>query len=100
GTIRAGKAPGVSSRVPPEPSGEGEAVAKKRHSERRPPSDGAGAERGCNLMDREAIKREIRARYTEYLQPARKTGYICPKCGNGTGQDGDGMTIDPHGDGM
>ena len=38
------------------------------------------------------------------MQPAKKRvagkpTYICPLCGNGSGKDGDGMSIDPHGDG-
>ena len=51
-------------------------------------------------MNREQAKAEIKARYTEYLQPAKvKNTYICPLCGNGTGSTGDGMRIDPHGNG-
>lgn len=52
-------------------------------------------------MDRDRAKQEIRSRYAEYLKPAKKRGtYICPipGCGNGTGKDGDGMSVDPHGD--
>lgn len=52
-------------------------------------------------MNREQAKAEIKARYTEYLQPAKvKNTYICPLCGNGTGSTGDGMRIDPHGTGQ
>ena len=57
-------------------------------------------------MTREDAKREIKSRYAEYLTPAKKRvngkpTYICPllHCGNGSGQDGDGMAVDPHGDG-
>lgn len=55
-------------------------------------------------MTREQAAADVKARYSEYLKPAKKrvsgrTSYICPLCGNGTGTDGDGMTIDPHGDG-
>lgn len=51
-------------------------------------------------MTREQAKQEIRSRYKEYLQPAKKKNtYICPLCNNGTGTDGDGITVDPHGDG-
>jgi len=55
-------------------------------------------------MNRSDAAREVKTRYAEYLQPAKKkvagkTTYICPLCGNGTGKDGDGMSIDPHGDG-
>ena len=52
-------------------------------------------------MNREQAAAEIKARYTEYLQPAKvKNTYICPLCGNGTGSTGDGMRIDPHGTGQ
>lgn len=57
-------------------------------------------------MNREDAKREIKSRYAEYLTPAKKRvngkpTYICPLpyCGNGSGKDGDGMAVDPHGDG-
>ena len=51
-------------------------------------------------MNREQAAAEIKARYTEYLQPAKvKNTYICPLCRNGTGSTGDGMRIDPHGNG-
>lgn len=55
-------------------------------------------------MNRSDAAREVKTRYAEYLQPAKKRiagkpTYICPICGNGTGKDGDGMSIDPHGDG-
>ena len=55
-------------------------------------------------MNRSDAAREVKTRYADYLQPAKKRiagkpTYICPLCGNGTGKDGDGMSIDPHGDG-
>ena len=57
-------------------------------------------------MTRSDAAREVKSRYAELLTPARKRvggkpTYICPipGCGNGTGKDGDGMSIDPHGDG-
>ena len=55
-------------------------------------------------MNRSDAAREVKTRYAEYLQPAKKRiagkpTYICPICQNGTGKDGDGMSIDPHGDG-
>lgn len=55
-------------------------------------------------MNRTDAAREVKSRYADYLQPAKKRihgkpTYICPLCGNGTGSDGDGMSIDPHGDG-
>lgn len=49
-------------------------------------------------MNRQQAIAEIKSRYAEYLKPAKKSGYIC-FCGNGTGADGDGITIDPTGDG-
>lgn len=55
-------------------------------------------------MNRSDAAREVKTRYADYLQPAKKRiagkpTYICPLCGNGSGKDGDGMSIDPHGDG-
>ena len=40
---------------------------------------------------------EIRSRYREILQPAKVRGtYICPLCGNGSGEDGDGIRENPN----
>ena len=55
-------------------------------------------------MNRSDAAREVKTRYADYLQPAKKRiagkpTYICPLCGNGSGKNGDGMSIDPHGDG-
>ena len=55
-------------------------------------------------MNRSDAAREVKTRYADYLQLAKKRvagkpTYICPLCGNGSGKDGDGMSIDPHGDG-
>lgn len=55
-------------------------------------------------MTRSDAAQEVKSRYAEYLTPAKKVisgkqSYICPLCGNGSGADGTGMTIDPHGDG-
>lgn len=55
-------------------------------------------------MNRTDASREVKSRYAEYLQPAKKRihgkpTYVCPLCGNGTGKDGDGMSIDPKSDG-
>lgn len=33
----------------------------------------------------------------EMLEPAAASGYICPICGNGSGQHGTGLTINPNG---
>lgn len=50
-------------------------------------------------MDRNEARFEIKSRFAEYLQPAKRLGYICPLCGNGSGADGDGMNVSPTGDG-
>lgn len=51
-------------------------------------------------MNRDQALQEVKSRFAEYLQPAKKRNtYICPLCQNGTGSTGDGMSIDPHGDG-
>ena len=51
-------------------------------------------------MNRDQALQEVKRRYADYLQPAKKRNtYICPLCQNGTGSTGDGMSIDPHGDG-
>lgn len=47
------------------------------------------------LSSEEALQ-YMREREAEYMKPARKKGYICPACGNGSGQDGTGITEDPH----
>lgn len=47
-------------------------------------------------MTRDQAKQEIKSRYADYLQPAKKHGtYICPLCKNGTGSTGDGITVKP-----
>ena len=47
-------------------------------------------------MNRDQALQELKGRYAEYLRPAKKKGtYICPLCGNGQGQDGDGITVKP-----
>ena len=35
---------------------------------------------------------QLRSADPSFLTKARKKGYVCPKCGNGTGSDGDGIT--------
>lgn len=51
-------------------------------------------------MNRTEAAHEVKRRYAEYLRPAKKRNtYICPLCGNGSGRDGDGISVDPHGDG-
>lgn len=47
-------------------------------------------------MTRDQAKQEIKSRFADYLQPAKKHGtYICPLCKNGTGSTGDGITVKP-----
>ena len=46
-------------------------------------------------MDRERAKELINAQQPTFLQAAKK-GYICPRCNNGTGKDGTGITKDPR----
>lgn len=38
----------------------------------------------------------IKAQEPTFLQRAKKKGYVCPKCGNGTGDTGDGITRRPN----
>lgn len=47
-------------------------------------------------MDRQQAKDYINSQEPIYLQRAKKTGYICPVCGNGSGKDGTGITKDPN----
>ena len=45
-------------------------------------------------MDRKDATREInRQDPGAFLKRAKKRGYICPKCGNGSGKDGDGIRV-------
>lgn len=46
-------------------------------------------------MDRQTAKEEIKNREPDFLTPAKKKGYICPACNNGTGKDGDGIVLVP-----
>lgn len=48
-------------------------------------------------MDIKTAKEIINTHKPEYLQKAKKKGYICPVCGNGTGKDGDGIVLQPDG---
>ncbi len=47
-------------------------------------------------MTREQATQEVRSRWKEYLSLARKNGYICPLCDNGTGESGDGLKENPN----
>lgn len=60
--------------------------------------------KGKGKLNRSDAAQEIKSRYAEYLQPAKKkvqgkTTYICPLCGNGKGKTGDGLSIDPGSNG-
>lgn len=47
-------------------------------------------------MDRKQAKDFINKEKPTYLREAKRTGYICPSCGNGSGKDGDGITANPN----
>lgn len=47
-------------------------------------------------MTRAEAKNYILHHPEGYLPPAKKTGWICPLCGNGSGSTGDGIVIDKH----
>lgn len=47
-------------------------------------------------MDRQQAIEFINRQDPTYLQKAKKTGYVCPVCGNGGGKDGTGITKDPN----
>ncbi len=49
-------------------------------------------------MDRQQAIEYINRQEPDYLQRAKKTGYVCPACGNGSGKDGTGITRDRNGD--
>lgn len=47
-------------------------------------------------MVREEAIRELKSKNPGvFLDKAKKRGYICPICGNGSGRDGDGIVVDP-----
>ena len=45
-------------------------------------------------MDKTRMIEEVKAHEPTFLAKAKRKGYVCPKCGNGTGKDGDGITRD------
>lgn len=48
-------------------------------------------------MTRENAMEYIKQQSPEvFLLKAKKRGFVCPKCGNGTGSDGDGIVKNPH----
>ena len=46
-------------------------------------------------MNISEAKEIIKQNYEAFLEPARKKGYICPVCGNGSGTNGTGIEINP-----
>lgn len=46
------------------------------------------------MYSRENAKAIARKQQPDFLLKAKKTGYVCPKCGNGTGNTGDGILLD------
>lgn len=51
-------------------------------------------------MNREEAKAELKTREPDFLTQAKKrvngaNSYICPSCGNGSGNDGTGIALDP-----
>ena len=44
-------------------------------------------------MTRQQAADYVRTHPELYLKPARRKGYVCPLCGNGTGPDGDGLSV-------
>lgn len=57
----------------------------------------AWAERGRRQLTRENAMKYIKAQSPEaFLLKAKKRGFVCPKCGNGTGSDGDGIVKNPR----
>lgn len=47
-------------------------------------------------MNREDAISELKRQAPNFLDSARKRGYVCPSCGNGTGRDGDGIVRIPQ----
>ena len=46
-------------------------------------------------MNRDQALETIRQQEPTFLEAARRSGYVCPVCGNGKGKDGDGIAKDP-----
>lgn len=46
-------------------------------------------------MDIGSAKELVKSNWRDLLDPAKKTGYVCPVCGNGSGPDGTGITEVP-----
>jgi predicted RNA-binding Zn-ribbon protein involved in translation (DUF1610 family) len=45
-------------------------------------------------MERTKAIAEIKRQIPTFLQAAKNKGFVCPKCGNGSGRDGDGIIKD------
>jgi len=39
---------------------------------------------------------ELKKQDPDFLKKAKRTGWVCPVCGNGSGADGDGITLNPN----
>lgn len=51
-------------------------------------------------LDIMALSQELKSRplATQFLKPARKTGFVCPYCDNGSGKDGTGIVVSKEND--
>lgn len=51
-----------------------------------------------NLDQEKELERELLKKAPDrFLSPAKKSGFICPKCGNGSGTDGTGIEVNKEG---
>lgn len=61
--------------------------------------NGIRKKKEAGAMNREEAKNYIKGQEPSFLQKAKRIGgkpsYICPKCGNGDGKEGTGITRDP-----
>jgi replicative DNA helicase len=46
-------------------------------------------------METNRILEELKNQKPSFLQVAKRKGFVCPACGNGSGKDGDGIALDP-----
>ena len=46
-----------------------------------------------NFDNEKELERELLKKAPDFLAPAKNGGFICPKCGNGSGQDGTGIKV-------
>lgn len=52
------------------------------------------------IVRRDELKDYINQQQPIFLEAAKRKGFVCPVCGNGTGETGDGIIKDPTGDGQ